>query len=73
MDEYLPGGIESSFLGPPGEWILACPTLWMLSRMAFWDIVSDLMVHEGGRDADYDDLPDWMTEIATELLKSNTN
>lgn len=42
-----------------------------LRHAEFWDIISNLISNEGGKDGDYDDLPDWMTEDAANALELN--
>lgn len=70
MEAMLPEGVRSQFLGPLLEWVLSHDWAeWDQVHDDFWRLVQDLIGDEPG---DYDDLPEWMTELATELLESNS-
>lgn len=65
----LPEGVRSQFLGPLREWIVSSSDAEFDSiNDPFWEIVELLLKEQPGG---YDDLPDWMTETATELLELN--
>lgn len=65
----LPEGVRSQFLGPLVEWILSHTSdEFDKTDDPFWGIVEALIKSTPGT---YDDLPDWMTETATELLELN--
>lgn len=62
----LPEGVRSQFLGPLAEWIVSHnEEEFDLTNDPFWGIVECLIVSEPG------DEPDWMTEVACELLAEN--
>lgn len=61
-------GLMTDGLGPDLEW---CPVPIAEHRArhdTFWKLVSALLHDEPG---EYDDLPDYMTETATEALELN--
>jgi len=62
----LPEGVQSQFLGPLREWIVSHTTIeYDAMNDPFWDIVDCLIKSEPG------DEPDWMTEVASDLLGEN--
>lgn len=69
MDVLLPEGVRSQFLGPLREWVLShTDAEFDKTNDPFWDLVEQLLKETPGA---YEDLPDWMTETATELLAMN--
>jgi hypothetical protein len=61
-------GLMTSGLGPDDEW---CPTPvndHAVLHDTFWKLVAALLMTEPG---EYDDLPDYLTETATQLLEAN--
>lgn len=62
----LPEGVRSQFLGPLCEWILSHnDDEFDATNDPFWYIVCELIKSEPG------DEPDWMTEVASDLLGLN--
>lgn len=69
MDALLPEGVRSQFLGPLREWVLSHTRKeWDGIHDSFWMLVQELIEDEPGT---YEELPDWMTEVAIELLEQN--
>jgi hypothetical protein len=61
-------GLRSELLGPLREWKPVPPDLFQQRHAAFWSLVTALLESEP---ADYDDLPEWMTEDAALILMEN--
>jgi hypothetical protein len=61
-------GLRSEYLGPLQEWKPAPPDTFQKRHDAFWSLVTALLESEP---ADYDDLPEWMTEDAALILMEN--
>lgn len=72
MDELAAGlerlGLRSELLGPEQEWSPVPVSQYQRRHAAFWGLVDDVIHSEPG---DYDDLPSWMTEDATNELAQN--
>lgn len=65
----LPEGVRSQFLGPLREWVVSSTDAeFDATNDPFWEIVEQLIKTTPGT---YDQLPDWMTETATDLLADN--
>lgn len=61
-------GLMTTGLGPDLEWSPA-PVIEHSNRHdTFWKLVAGILLNEA---ADYDDLPDWMTEAGTTALLHN--
>ena len=65
---FPPEGLTSE-LGPGEEWIIADEDSWSDTYHGFWEIVEKLILGERGS---YEELPDWMTETATDALLNNS-
>lgn len=61
-------GLRSECLGHPLDWDPKPPAEFQKRHSEFWSVVSGTISDEPG---DYDDLPEWMTEVATDLLEDN--
>jgi hypothetical protein len=61
-------GLMTSGLGPDLEWSPVPVAEHAARHDTFWKLVADLLKTEPG---EYDDLPKWMTEAATEALLQN--
>jgi hypothetical protein len=62
-------GMRTEGLGPEQEWHPVSDTEHQIRHNRFWaGVVSPLLADEPG---EYDDLPSWMTEDATDLLTKN--
>lgn len=61
-------GLMTLGLGPHLEWAPAPPSTHQRRHDTFWKIVSGVLSDEPG---DYDDLPEWMTETASQALEIN--
>lgn len=61
-------GLRSEGLGPDPEWAPCSPVVFQRIHARYWGIVAVMIDGETGG---YEDLPDWMTEIATEQLELN--
>jgi len=61
-------GYLTEGLGPPAEWKATLPAEYQERHDMFWRIVTGLLTDA---DEEYDDLPDYMTEVGTEKLLAN--
>lgn len=61
-------GLLTEGIGPIDEWAPVPPEEYQQRHTTFWRVVTDILVSEP---ADYDDLPDWMTETGTAQLNHN--
>jgi hypothetical protein len=61
-------GVWSEAIGPEQEWLPVNRFLFQVRHNQFWSFVKDIIQAEPG---EYDDLPEWMTEAATERLQHN--
>ena len=61
-------GLSTNGIGPHAEWSPAPRAVFQLRHNAFWGLVSGIITSEP---EDYDDLPDYLTEIASEQLEAN--
>lgn len=64
-------GLRSEALGPPEEWAAVDPATFQKRHAQFWSLVAGIIRDEP--EENYDDLPDWMTEVGTEQLEANTH
>lgn len=61
-------GLLTEGIGPQAEWSPVPPDVYQRRHDTFWRIVTGLLTDA---DEDYDDLPDYLTEVGTEQLESN--
>ena len=61
-------GLMTLGLGPRLEWAPVPPADHQRRHDTFWKLISRVLENEPG---DYDDLPEWMTETASEALEAN--
>lgn len=61
-------GLLTEGLGPQREWKPSPPAEYQQRHDMFWCIVTGIL---NDADEDYDDLPDYMTEVGTEQLVAN--
>lgn len=61
-------GLRSELLGPRMEWAPLPVNQYQRRHARFWGLVDHLIHSEPG---EYDDLPNWMTEVATIELTDN--
>jgi hypothetical protein len=61
-------GLSSEGIGPPGEWAPSPGIVYQRRHDAFWNVVAGILNDEEG---EYEDLPDWMTEVGSEILEHN--
>lgn len=61
-------GLLTEAIGPVAEWAPVPPDAFQRRHDTFWRIVTGLLTDT---DEDYDDLPDYMTEVGTEQLEAN--
>lgn len=61
-------GLMTLGLGPDLEWSPVHPRTFQRRHDTFWKLVAGVLENEPG---DYDDLPEWMTESASEALEAN--
>lgn len=61
-------GLMTEALGPQQEWSPVDAATFQRRHTEFWSSVTRIIEAEPG---DYEELPSWMTEDATELLKNN--
>jgi len=61
-------GLMTTGLGPDQEWSPAPIDQHRARHDMFWKLVAALLCTEPG---EYDDLPDWMTEVGTAALLNN--
>jgi len=61
-------GLRSEVLGPRQEWSPLPPKAYQRRHAAFWGVVDSMLSSEPGT---YEELPDWMTEVATAQLLNN--
>ncbi len=65
-DDLTAGGLE---IGPPAEWLTYLnPAHQRTEHDFFWSIIAAMLDDMPGG---YDDLPEWTTEFATSLLRTN--
>jgi hypothetical protein len=61
-------GLRSEGIGPTDEWSPSPPAVYQKRHDMFWSIVAAILEAEPG---DYDDLPIYLTECATDQLNDN--
>lgn len=61
-------GLMTLGLGPRLEWSPAPPDVHQRRHDTFWRLVAAMFEAEP---VDYDDLPEWMTEVASQALETN--
>lgn len=61
-------GLRSEGIGPTGEWAPCPAAVYQKRHDMFWSIVAAILEGEPG---DYDDLPIYLTECATDQLNDN--
>jgi hypothetical protein len=61
-------GLLTEALGPQVEWSPVPPTAFQRRHDMFWRVVAAVLESEPGT---YDDLPEYLTESATEQLQAN--
>lgn len=61
-------GLRSECLGHPLDWDPQPPAEFQRRHNEFWSMVSGMIQAEPG---DYEDLPDWMTEVASDQLEND--
>ena len=63
-------GLRSDGIGPRAEWSPVPENAFQRRHDRFWRTVAGILEDEPG---EYDDLPEWMTEDASEQLLINDN
>jgi hypothetical protein len=68
-------GLVSEGIGPEAEWHPVCPDQHQVRHNKFWNALAALLSDGYGDDdeAGDDDLPEWMSERALQLLAQNDN
>lgn len=61
-------GLLTEALGPQAEWSPVPPAQYQRRHDMFWKVVTGVLQSEPG---EYDDLPDYLTETASEQLQAN--
>jgi hypothetical protein len=61
-------GLRTEGLGPVEEWQPVTRSIFQQRHANYWGLVSGLVQDEPGT---YDELPEWMTEDASERLLDN--
>lgn len=61
-------GLRSEGIGPHEEWDPVPPGDHQVRHNTFWKNIAGMISSEPG---DYDDLPEWMTETASQQLEAN--
>lgn len=61
-------GLFTEGLGPQAEWAPVPPRVFQRRHDTFWQVVARMLESEPG---EYDDLPDYLTETASEQLEAN--